>query len=67
MITDQIGLHSVLLPLLIIRPNVKHKRYASNNQKLGSVGEINAKALTPAMHFAFHSFLVEVQMNASHT
>ena len=67
MITDRIGLHSVLLPLLIIRPNVKHKRYASNNQKLGSVGEINAKALTPAMHFAFHSFLVEVQMNASHT
>ena len=67
MITDRIGLHSVLLPILIIRPNVKHKRNASNNQKLGSVGEINAKALTPAMHFAFHSFLVEVQMNASHT
>ena len=67
MITDRIGLHSVLLPLLIIRLNVKHKRYASNSQRLGSLGEINAKALTPAMHFAFHSFLVEVQMNASHT
>ena len=55
MITHRIGLHSVLLPLLI-RLNVQHQRYAStcNNQSLGSVGDIKAKALAPAMRFAFY-------------